>query len=381
MRGNSQFPKSGETCDKLVFAQEKKKVMTKLTPTLRQSGVLAALLCSFALAFAARGDTHTQSSKHASSGGKPAASGGGHAQHAQAPQHRPTNVEHPTQTNTQVHTQAPPQHVAPPGGHPMGIPSGGHPAQIGQPGHPQPQGGRPQTATAVQPAPPPLTKEQQAQVHAQDQGFRSAEQYRKWKQTGRVETPGGVVTSGVPVGKHGMTVAGSGPVDSHKGVHPFPSRHFDLPKTPGPGIQQVKFQPGSHIPECEKWRDSRYNVFRNYTATWHDADWWRRHHSRIVFVCGGWYYWHANYWYPAWGYQPEAVYPYDGPIYAYNDLAPDEAVANVQATLQELGYYHGPINGYLDSATREAVFNYQRDQGLYATSTIDEPTLASLGMA
>ena len=93
---------------------------------------------------------------------------------------------------------------------------------------------------------------------------------------------------------------------------------------------------------------------------------------------GGWYYWHANYWYPAWGYHPDAVYAYDGPIYAYNDLAPDQAVANVQTTLEQLGYYHGPINGYLDSGTREAISNFQRDHGLYATSTIDEPTLASL---
>lgn len=122
-------------------------------------------------------------------------------------------------------------------------------------------------------------------------------------------------------------------------------------------------------------------MFRNYTATWHDADWWRSHHSRIVFVCGGWYYWHGNYWFPAWGYHPEALYVYDGPIYAYNDLAPDQVVANVQATLHELGYYHGPINGYLDSATREAIANYQRERGLYTTSAIDEPTLASLGMA
>jgi hypothetical protein len=218
-------------------------------------------------------------------------------------------------------------------------------------------------------------------LHAQDQGFRSAEQYRKWKDTGRVETPGAVAMSGVPAGQHTMPATGSGPVDSHKGMHPFPSRHFDLQNTPGPGIQHVKFQPDSHIPECEKWRDSRYNVFRDYTATWHDADWWRSHHSRILFVCGGWYYWHANYWYPAWGYQPEAVYAYDGPIYAYNDLAPDQVVANVQATLQEFGYYRGPINGYLDSATREAIANYQRDRGLYTTSAIDEPTLASLGMA
>jgi hypothetical protein len=164
-------------------------------------------------------------------------------------------------------------------------------------------------------------------------------------------------------------------------VNALASRHFDLPKVPRPGMENVKFQSGRHIPECEKWRDSRYNAFRNYTATWHDADWWRGHHSRVVFVLGGWYYWHANYWYPAWGYQPEAVYGYDGPIYAFNNLEPDQVVANVQAALQELGYYHGPIDGVLGAATSEAIANYQRDHGLYMTSAIDEPTLAALGMA
>ena len=81
------------------------------------------------------------------------------------------------------------------------------------------------------------------------------------------------------------------------------------------------------------------------------------------------------------GHHSDAVYAYDGPIYAFNDLAPDQVVANVQATLQELGYYHGPINGYLDSAIRAAIANYQREHGLYATSAIDEATLVALGMA
>jgi hypothetical protein len=217
-----------------------------------------------------------------------------------------------------------------------------------EPGKPPHQPPEPPYNAPIQPYAPPLTKEQQEEKNFQDQGFRSFEQYRKWKEKGRLDTE---------------------------------RRHFDLQNTPGPGIQHVKFQPGNHIPECEKWRDSRYNGFRNYTATWHDADWWKSHHPRIVFVCGGWYYWHANYWFPASGYHPDAVYAYDGPIYAYNDLAPDQAIANVQATLHELGYYHGPINGYLDSATRAAIANYQSGHGLYTTSAIDEPTLASLGMA
>ena len=98
-------------------------------------------------------------------------------------------------------------------------------------------------------------------------------------------------------------------------------------------------------------------------------------------VSGGWYRWHAGYWYPAWGYDSQnSYYPYDGPIYAYGGLAPDQVIANVQAALQAQGYYHGLINGLLDPATREAIANYQRDQGLYTTSTIDEVTLEALGM-
>jgi len=62
-------------------------------------------------------------------------------------------------------------------------------------------------------------------------------------------------------------------------------------------------------------------------------------------------------------------------------LAPDQVVANVQAALQELGYYQGPINGLLDPATGAALANYQRDNGLNITSAIDEPTLAALGIA
>ena len=57
------------------------------------------------------------------------------------------------------------------------------------------------------------------------------------------------------------------------------------------------------------------------------------------------------------------------------------SAGNVQAALQALGDYHGPIDGLLSLATREALANYQRDQGLYATSAIDEATLAALGMA
>ena len=129
------------------------------------------------------------------------------------------------------------------------------------------------------------------------------------------------------------------------------------------------------------FRGQQYGAFRNYHTQWHDRGWWRSHFDRIVFVNGGWYYWDAGYWFPAWGYDPYAYYPYDGPIYAYNGLAPDQVIADVQAQLQRDGYYDGPINGILGPMTQEAIADFQADNGLAVTSTIDEPTLATLGIS
>jgi hypothetical protein len=125
----------------------------------------------------------------------------------------------------------------------------------------------------------------------------------------------------------------------------------------------------------------QYAAFRNYNRQWHDRSWWRSHYDRIVFVNGGWYYWNTGYWYPAWGYDPYAYYPYDGPIYAYNGLAPDQVIADVQSQLQRDGYYAGPIDGILGPMTREAIGGFQANNGLAVTSTIDEPTLSTLGIS
>src|SRR4029079_18492295 len=99
-------------------------------------------------------------------------------------------------------------------------------------------------------------------------------------------------------------------------------------------------------------------------------------------IGGGWYFFNAGYWYPAWGYAPSAqYYVYDGPIYAGTQAEPpDKVIANVQASLQEQGYYKGEVDGLLGPLTREALNGYQADNGLYTTAAIDEPTLESLGL-
>jgi hypothetical protein len=160
----------------------------------------------------------------------------------------------------------------------------------------------------------------------------------------------------------------------------FKAKHFDLAKSPKPDIASAKFKEGNRVEGSEKWEGKQYTAFKTYRAQWHDRTWWRRHHTRIVLILGGWYFWDAGFWFPAWGYDPGYVYyPYDGPIYAYNDLPPDQVVANVQAALQAQGYYHGEVDGLLGPLTRAALADYQRDHKLYTTAAIDEPTLASLG--
>jgi putative peptidoglycan binding protein len=163
---------------------------------------------------------------------------------------------------------------------------------------------------------------------------------------------------------------------------PIKAQHFNVPKQPNTAkAPPVKFQQGKRIEGSQNWQGQQYAVFRNYKSEWHDQNWWHSHHNRIVFVFGAPYFWNAGYWYPAWGYYPNAYYAWDGPIYAYNNLPPDQVIANVQASLQQQGYYHGDVDGLIGPLTRGAIADYQRDHGLYVTSAIDEPTLRSLGMA
>jgi Putative peptidoglycan binding domain len=204
-------------------------------------------------------------------------------------------------------------------------------------------------------------------------------------QTGKAAARGGEVTrQGKPTD---ATTATAGRQTVAKGKKaqgkPLKPRHFNLPKQPNTAkAPPVKFQQGRRVEGSQNWHGQQYNVFRNYKAEWHDQNWWHSHYrNNIVFVFGAPYYWNAGYWFPAWGYYPNAYYAWDGPIYAHNRLPPDQVIANVQEALQQQGYYRGEVDGLIGPLTRGAIADYQRDHGLYMTSTIDQPTLQSLGMA
>jgi hypothetical protein len=164
---------------------------------------------------------------------------------------------------------------------------------------------------------------------------------------------------------------------------PFKPQHFNVPKQPNTAkAPPVQFQQGRRIEGSQNWQGQQYEVFRNYRAEWHDQNWWHSNYgNNIVWVFGAPYFLNAGYWFPAWGYSPNAYYAWDAPIYAYNNLPPDQVIANVQAALQQQGYYHGEVDGLIGPLTRGAIADYQRDHGLYVTSSIDQPTLQSLGMA
>jgi hypothetical protein len=196
-----------------------------------------------------------------------------------------------------------------------------------------------------------------------------------------------VTTTSGQVGAGGAGVQktkGAAAITTQANAKPFKPQHFNLPSKSKPATSvapAVTFQQNRRIQGSDSWTGSNYQAFRNYRSEWHDRNWWRHNHSRIVFVFGGPYYWNSGYWYPAWGYDSNAYYAYDGPIYGYNNLPPDQVIANVQSALQQQGYYHGGVDGLLGPQTRAAIADYQRDRGLYITSAIDQPTLESLGMA
>jgi Putative peptidoglycan binding domain len=177
----------------------------------------------------------------------------------------------------------------------------------------------------------------------------------------------------------GVNAAGGNPVK-------FQKQHFNL-QTQNKQVvinkyKTVNFNQNYKIAGAYKWKGPKYAVFVNYHPLWQSQWWWTSHYNHIVFIYGGWYYWNNYYWYPAWGYAPDSVYYFDGPIYSSSPSEdPAQVVANVQSALQQQGYYQGDIDGVLGPQTRAALAEYQSAQGLEPTGAVDEPTLETLGMA
>jgi len=155
-------------------------------------------------------------------------------------------------------------------------------------------------------------------------------------------------------------------------------------KPPNPNIPALhKPSAFGNIPGSQNWKGPMYTTFKNYRPVWQSKFWWTHHYNNIVFVSGGWYALEEGYWIPAWGYDTESVYYYDGPIYACSCAVPPkpcDVVANVQSALQDGGYYEGEIDGVLSPDTQAALSAFQEAQDLEVTGAVDEPTLESLGL-
>jgi len=147
-------------------------------------------------------------------------------------------------------------------------------------------------------------------------------------------------------------------------------------------VPAVTFTPNYRIQNSERWQGPQYEVYRSYHPERHDQGYYRSHYQRVELIAGGYYYFNNGYWYPAWGYdQGHEYYAYDAPIYVgHRSEPPDKVIADVQAALQDMGYYKGEVDGLIGPLTREALTAYQSDNGMTVTAVIDEPTLDSLNM-
>jgi hypothetical protein len=166
-------------------------------------------------------------------------------------------------------------------------------------------------------------------------------------------------------------------------VQEIKKQHANFHAQPKPQqVPAVTFQQNYRIQGSDRWQGRQYEAFRSYHPERHDRGWYRSRYNRVELIGGGYYYWNNGYWYPAWGYEPSnEYYAYDAPIYVGHAAEPpDRVIADVQAALQEMGYYKGEVDGLLGPLTREALAGYQADQGLTQTEMIDEPTLDALGM-
>jgi len=160
---------------------------------------------------------------------------------------------------------------------------------------------------------------------------------------------------------------------------PKPARVYVSPKPPK--VEQTPTKNVSAGKPASANLVSYSEALRRYRHDRHTRFWWKEHFTTIALVGGGYYYWDTGYWCPAWGYDPNyESYDYDGPIYTYGNLLPDQVILNVQRALKDLGYYAGGLSGSLSPATRRAISAYQRDYGLEVNGIVDGPTVYALGL-
>jgi hypothetical protein len=168
---------------------------------------------------------------------------------------------------------------------------------------------------------------------------------------------------------------------------PSPGNAPVPPRKPKPVRIAPQPAPNVRLPAIKQSTRSTPNVvaysvaLNRYQHARHTRFWWRNHFTTIVLVAGGYYYWDAGYWFPAWGYDRSyEAYDYDGPIFTYGNLLPDQVIVNVQRALQDRGYYGGGISGALSPATRRAISAFQADEGLEVNGVVDGATVYALGL-
>ena len=167
-------------------------------------------------------------------------------------------------------------------------------------------------------------------------------------------------------------------------VQEIRQQHASFRAQPRPQqVQSVTFNAGFRLPGAERWSGPQYEVYRSYHPERHDRGWYSSHYPRVELIAGGYYYFNAGYWYPAWGYDnAHEYYAYDAPIYVgKRAVPPDQVIADVQAALKDMGYYRGEVDGLIGPLTREALTAYQSENGMTVTAVIDEPTLDALNMS